>query len=197
MRKIIIGLCVIILFCAWNGWNGRVSRPYVRQSVFTGYSDITTNMTADNAPSPLVTSCCADNGTGYEAWNAFDGVTNSTTVFFFTLSTEGVSNHWIKYDWGTNRAYTITKYTVQAAFGTYGTRGQMNSWNVYGSNPAASRVLLDTRTAQGAWTTGERRTFEVSSSGSYRYYLLDDLINTGSYKYVTCEEIRWFESVWQ
>lgn len=196
MKKIIIGLFCICFFCAWNGWNGHVSRPYVRQSILTGYTDITTNMTADNLPAPLATS--ADSyAAGYEAYCAFDGVTNSSADYWYSGSGP-TSNHWIKYDWGTNRTEIVSKYTVQASSNALANnRGRWTSWQLFGSNPAASRVLLDTQVEQFQWTPGQIRAYAIGNTTAYRYYLLETVGTNAAYEVAACSEVRWFESVWE
>jgi len=195
IKRISIALFCICLFCAWNGWNGRISRPYVRQSVFVGYTDVTTNMTANNLPAPLITAASSElTAPTYSAYKCFDNVSTSS---YGWLSAQLDTNHcWIKYDWGTNRSYTIQKYNITASH-RYNERTP-HTWYLWGSNNGGARVQLDYQ-AGYTFTSNETKSFEIPNTSEYRYYLLD-VVRVGDgadNDYTSIQEIRWFKGVYE
>lgn len=133
------------------------------------------------------TVSASTNGSGQESWRAFDGITGSASGAN-TWGTVGTSSGWIQYQFSS--AKTIGVYTVRSING-FADRAPRD-WTLLGSNTGAfsgEQVVLDTRAAQTSWgSSGEVRTFTVTSPGSYLYYRLNVTANNGS-NFLNIDEI--------
>jgi hypothetical protein len=162
----------------WNasgGWTTSVTTlDWAKVLVSSDDTAYMSNMSADNAPSPLVASASTVHTT-YAAWYAFDGA--SGTHWLATATTG-----WLKIDLGSN--IIKTTYAIQALTGLQ-TRAP-SAWTIEGSTNNSDWTTIDTRTGQSFsdWSS----TFTIASPGSYRYYRLNVSANQGDASYLGLAE---------
>jgi YD repeat-containing protein len=87
---------------------------------------------------------------------------------------------WLQYQFGDNRAYTVTQYrlTSGADTGDYPGRAPKD-WQLLGSNDGTTWAVFDTEAGQADTASSDARTYAVASPGSYAYYRLNVTANNG------------------
>lgn len=123
-------------------------------------TDLIVNHTS--ATSASGTASASTTTSGFDAWQAFDGVTSGSNNLWFATVTTG----WLQYDFGS--AKTITRYDMTGVSSAYGVNRSPNTWTFEGSNDAASWTTLDTKSGI-SWTTNETKSYTISAS-TYRYF---------------------------
>lgn len=134
-----------------------------------GYTLVTPEMTANDAPEPYVASASTEYSGDYQAWEAFDHVSDSDSDSWITTS--GQKAGWVKLDFGDGNAKTITKYTITSRLNE--TLSAPEDWTFEGSNNDSDWDILDTQVDITDWGNNETKTFEFANSTSYRYYRLN------------------------
>jgi len=129
--------------------------------------DVTTQMTANNAPSPYVCSASSEYNASYPAWKAFDH--DGTTSLNGWISVDGNAfPATLTFDCNTARtinSYTITHLTAD------GTAFAIGNFKLQGSANGSDWTDLDTQTGI-TWSQGEMKTFTLGSPATYRYFQL-------------------------
>lgn len=117
------------------------------------------NMTGNSQP-PVTVS--AGPASLQEPYLAFDSNASS----FWQSQSSGA---WIKIDLGAGNAVILESYLLQAAltFGAYA----IAAWTLEGSNNDTDWTVVDTRSGQGGWGSGEARTYTITGqTTAFRYY---------------------------
>ena len=139
-------------------------------------NDLTTEMTANDVPSPNVVSASTNYHTMLP-WEAFSHVVDP---YGNCWATSGVPTGWLKFDFGSGNSGIAGTYTVTCGDGNNLTRAP-KTWTLQGSNNDTDWDVLDTQTNVPAWTAlGEMRIYSISSPAAYRYYKLDITGNHGN-----------------
>jgi hypothetical protein len=149
--------------------------------------DKTPTMTAASTPSGVVLASSEANSSN-AAWMAFDDL---TTDRWLSLS-GSVTNQWLRYDFGSGNAKTISHYSITpiATQDTAYTNRAPKSWIMQGSNDGTSFTDLDTRTNQTTWGVTEKRAYVIATPASYRYYRLYISANQGATDFVEVSEME-------
>ena len=134
----------------------------------SGYSLVTPEMTANDAPSPNVASASTEYNGDYQAWEAFDHVSDSGSDSWITTS--GTKTGWVKLDFGNGNGKTITKYTLTSRLDE--TTSAPKSWVFEGSNNDSDWDELDSQSDITDWSNNETKSFEIDNETSYRYVRL-------------------------
>jgi hypothetical protein len=132
---------------------------------FTGHGlDILPTMTG--ATSPSGTASASSEGSGNEAWRAFNDALGESG--WLSSST---APQWLQYQFPT--AHVIIEYsitTMNAVWDTY----QPKDWTLSGSNNGTDWTTIDTVTS--GFSSGQntvKKYFTVDASGSYAYYRIN------------------------
>ena len=128
------------------------------------------NMTANNAPSPYVTSASSSYSSTFYPYKAFNGTVGTNAYWLGTGPWSGGSgSDWLKIDMGAN-AKSLVSYSIQVNTIPEPTRAP-KAWTLHGSNNDSDWTLLDTVTEQTSWGSGESRNFvcDAGSDTVYRY----------------------------
>lgn len=144
-----------------------------------GLSQVTIDlvMTSNTAPSPYVASASTEYA-GNGAYKAFRGSTLDGWI-----SSGAAGAQWLRIDFGT--AKTVGGYSIMGSRTGLETRSP-KSWAFEGSNDATNWTVLDTRSAQSAWTAQENRNYAFTNATAYRYCRLNISENQGnSYHEIT------------
>lgn len=104
-----------------------------------------------------------DYSVSYPGWQAFD------ETHSLWLSEQGESPAWIGYEFK-GSARHITQYAITYSNGELTSRAPRD-FTLQGYD-GAEWVILDTRTSETGWNSGETRTFDVASPGDYSKYRL-------------------------
>ena len=148
-------------------------------------ADLTIAMTANNLPSPNITSASAENGAGWEAFRAFDHNETGNNKW---LTPAATPTGWIKFDFGST-FYKVIRYTILIPDEATETNRAPKNWTFQGSNNDSNWDVLDTQTNQ-AFANHERKTYSFSNPTSYRYYKLNVTANNGNTNYLAIQEIQ-------
>jgi len=149
--------------------------------------DLTVAMTADNAPSPNVTSASSKLGAAYAAWKAF--IHDITSEWIANGSPTG----WLKFDFGAGNTKTVGKYTLSAISPMGGNAPNCpKTWTFEGSNNDVDWDILDTQTDVPVWAEQEMRTYFFSNATAYRYYRINVSASQGG-NYLTIAELELME----
>jgi hypothetical protein len=136
----------------------------------------TQDHTSNTVPTPSILTCSSYNGSGYEAWRAFDQALDGSSW----MSTEGdIVGAWLKYDCGEGNSLVINKYDLFNRTGT-GSAKSFKSWSLQGSNNDADWVTLhsisgNTMDTRGYWKSSGTATpayYTFINGVAYRYYRL-------------------------
>lgn len=131
------------------------------------------NMTSNTAPSPYVASASSTyDATFNNASKAFNGTVGLNGYWLSAGSATG----WLQIDLATAR--TVVSFAVQVNTIPEPNRAPKD-FTLKGSNDGSAFTTVATVTNQTSWTSGQTRTFTVTSPGSYRYYRLDVTANNG------------------
>ena len=129
-----------------------------------------TNMTANNSPSPYVTSASSEESSSFQAYAAFQGGVGLGQYWVGTGGwSGGFGSDWLKIDMGAN-AKSLASYSIQVNTVPEPTRAP-KAWTLHGSNNDSDWTLLDTVTGQTSWSSGQIRNY-VCDDGQqtvYRY----------------------------
>ena len=132
------------------------------------------NMTANNAPAPFVASASSEYSGDFAAWKAFQGGLGTNAYWIGT----GNGVDWLKlYIYSPKTLYS---YTLYANTTPEATRMPKN-FTMEGSIDNSNWVVLDTRTNETAWGSGEGRNYvcQTPSLIAFTYYKLDVTANNG------------------
>lgn len=142
------------------------------------------NMTGNALPAPYV--CSASSVLGF-IWYAFDGSTN------YWLSTNPVC--WLKIDLGPFTKRTLSDYSIQVNVVPEPARAPKD-FTMSGSVDDVTYDVLDTRTNETSWTSGETRNYVCNSATTtyYRYFRLDVSANNGDGTYTQVRELYLFSN---
>jgi NedA-like, galactose-binding domain len=86
----------------------------------------------------------------------------------------GVQTGWWKYDFGSGITKIISKYTITANTADR----DPQDWTFEGSNDDSNWDVLDTKTSE-VFSSGQKRTFDISNGTAYRYYRFDITSSSG------------------
>ncbi|KOS61407.1 discoidin domain-containing protein [Lysinibacillus agricola] len=150
--------------------------------IYTWYS---TNMTANNIPAPFIASASSEYNTTYQAWRAFDGITNVNAWLTVANTTIG----WLKLDLGQKKPINIFKMTCRDGSTDAITKAMPKDFELYGSNDDSTYSLLGVFNNQVKWSFLEERVFTVNNSNEYRYLRLNILSNGGFTEYSNIGEL--------
>ncbi|ELS32847.1 MULTISPECIES: putative Ig domain-containing protein [Pseudanabaena] len=127
---------------------------------------------AGSVVSPILTSNVASpykvtaSSEYFPAYFAFDGRTNNSNGYAM-WHTNGEPNPFIQIDLGTSTS--ISGYSfVSRADGEY--NQSPRQWVFAGSNDGINFTTLDSKSGQPIWGTGEKRSYALGETDSYRYY---------------------------
>ncbi|MGD2196327.1 discoidin domain-containing protein [Lysinibacillus fusiformis] len=142
------------------------------EPVYTWHS---TNMTANNTPSPLIASARGENSTTYGAWKAFNGT--ATDVYDCWISgSEGV-NSWVQIK--LDKAYQMTAVKITPRNGTDYNASSPQHFNILGSNNGTDfDTLLQPRSQ--TWTANTPKQFALNTTKEYSIYRIEVLSTNGS-----------------
>lgn len=152
-------------------------------------------MTADNAPSPFITSASSVYDSNYPAWKAFNRVISGNYQSW--VSARGVTTGWLKVDLGTQikiEKYSLTLGDQSSAWVT----AMPKRWTFEGSNTGSfsgEQVVLDTRTNETGWSMNEKREYTFQNNSKYRYYRINITENNGNSSYVVITEMEFMEMI--
>ncbi|WP_421926234.1 discoidin domain-containing protein [Lysinibacillus capsici] len=140
------------------------------ESIFNWYE---TNMTANNAPSPLVASA-SDQQTGFETYKAFNNLNTASDTW---MTNSNIVNGWIQLDLGSSMVFNCVRITSRNGVG-YDTHSPKD-FEILASNDNNTFTKLGTFNSNTAWKNYEQRAFTFSNTTAYRYYRVDVLSNNG------------------
>jgi len=152
----------------WNFGGGQGDDGNLRIAEFELMVDSTAypteNMTAANAPSPLVVSTDSDDGVRF-GWMAFDGNLGPGDPYRWLSGSDNNTVHWLKIDLGAGNGIAPTSYKItpdDAVPSQY----WLMSWQLQGSDTGAfagEETVLDTQTdVNTGWTANTQRTFTIA-----------------------------------
>jgi hypothetical protein len=153
--------------------------------------DITTIMTANNLPSPMVASASSELSADYAAWRAFDHLSSTDVSLERWTASSTAATGWLKIDLGSGNEKALTGYTISENAGV----GRINcpmDFTLKGSNNDSTWNTLDTQTGIN-WidNTNQMKTFTLGATSSvYRYFLLDITDNDGAAGYLAIGELE-------
>ncbi len=119
-------------------------------------------------------------GNAANAATAFDDDFNS---FWFNEGTTG----WLQYDFGTNSAQIIKRYTITSA--TLIPERDPKDWQFQGSHDGSDWTTLDTQADQTFEFRAHQNTFDIENSTAYRYYRLNITANNGDADFLHLSEL--------
>ncbi|SHN71816.1 Concanavalin A-like lectin/glucanases superfamily protein [Paenibacillus sp. ov031] len=119
----------------------------------------------------------------YYAWKAFDRVNDS----YGWLS--NAITGWLKYTFPL--AILVQAYTIKS--GDNSTTRTPKTWTFEGSNDGTNWTVLDTRTNETNWSTGERRSYVFKNKTKFLSYRINVTSNNGDTSYVSIGEMEMME----
>jgi hypothetical protein len=141
------------------------------------------DLTSDSSHPPYLVSASSF-WPSLPAYGAFD---NAAGNEYWIGTNAGVD--WLQIDLGSSQL--LGSYAIQA---TTELLRMPKNWTMEGSNDGTTWIVVDTQTAQTAWTNNEVLTFTVSAvSESYRYYRLDITANNGDATYTDVGEMYLYQ----
>jgi hypothetical protein len=163
-----------------------MSNVIINPYIFVGANgvDVTVVMTSDTAPSGTTSAHTVH--VTQNAWLAMDGA--STTTHWHSTTTGGVG--WWQYEFAA--AKTIYEMRISASSSHISHTGfAPEDFTIEGSNDGASYDTLLTVTGETSWTSGEERSFDLTSQGSYTHYKID-VTATASSTYLAIGAVQFF-----
>ncbi|MFZ5968972.1 MAG: cohesin domain-containing protein [Bacillota bacterium] len=106
-------------------------------------------------------------------------------------SNSGITSAWLSYEFDTVK--TITKYTLIARSGT-GLNSAPKNWTFEGSNDGTNWIILDTRSEEINWESGEKREYTFTNNSQYKIYRINMTANNGA-TYYSIAEMEMMETV--
>jgi len=141
------------------------------------------DLTSDTSHSPFVISASSEFAT-LQKWRAFDGGVGTGQYWIGT----GGGVDYLQVDLGSGNARLLGSYAIQVNTVPEANRAPKD-FTLKGSNNGSDWTVLDTQTSQTGWTSGQTRTFTISSpTTEYRYYRLDITANNGDATYTQVGE---------
>lgn len=123
---------------------------------------------------------CSANFNNAEAGRAVDGLLVYPTNNWYAIEATVDSNCWWQYDFGEGNSHAIIRYSIQSGIGGGINIYTLHRWKFQGSNNGVDWYTLDDQSGQTyEWDGGQKRTFEIENTESYRYYRYD--IGNNSY----------------
>ncbi|OXS65766.1 hypothetical protein B1B04_24825 [Lysinibacillus sp. KCTC 33748] len=150
------------------------------EPIYTWYE---TNMTANNVPSPLVASASSINGSLYEPFRAFDGITADGTTYntWATASNQHLES-WVKIDFGAEKEVNCVALSARRIENI----DQMpKTFTIEGSNDNTQWTELG-NFSKDDWQAITTYTFSLKN-GSYRYLRIINHTTNGSNVASWCE----------
>lgn len=147
---------------------------------FSSYVDVTTNMTANDAPSPSIVSASSEYSGSYPAWRAFDG--NEAADWEPAVPQSNPS--WLQYDFSASTSPVINKFTIKG-YPSYSPK----DIELIGSVDADTWTSLQVTNVRD--NTGVTFSYTNYNLTAYRYYRLN-VTNTYDI-YMGVLEFRLFE----
>jgi hypothetical protein len=114
-----------------------------------------------------------------DATRLFDNLTLNGTGDRWEGANSALPAVWVQYQFAGGTRQKVTSYTLTAQNADVANRSPAN-WTLQGSNDGSTWTTLDTITGQTSWTAEEKRTYAISSPGSYEYYKLVISARAGS-----------------
>ena len=176
---------------AWiylNSTSNTIKRTIISKcSIDLGYTpDFTPTMTSNTAPSGEASASTELTGTGREAFKAIDK--NINTVW----TTNSVPTGFLKYDLGTGLSKITRQYTVTAS--SVAPEESPLEWAFEGSNDNSAWTILNTQTSQTTWSASEKRTFQFTNTGNFRYHRLN-ISSSNDATFITIAEWEMMEKI--
>ncbi|WP_051263153.1 discoidin domain-containing protein [Tuberibacillus calidus] len=113
-------------------------------------------------------------GAGFEAWRAFDGISNNDNLAWAANTYTG----WLQVDFGEENKINIIGFSYTARGSHYKTSA--TAFTLQGSNDGSTWVDIYSQNGL-SWSLFETKTFKFDNQESYRYYRLNvsnDPVNT-------------------
>jgi F5/8 type C domain len=129
--------------------------------------DITPKMTSNTTPAPYVVSASSIYNSSWPEWKAFNK-SNVDTYDRWASANNGLPA-WLKLDFGAGNKKIIVKYAITTILSS-DTSQSPKSFTFEGSNDDMNWTILDTRTNEINWSSGERREYSFENNTPYRYY---------------------------
>lgn len=149
------GSSVVLEHYTDSGARERVARAYLAQTAGVG-SDVLPTFSGYTSGSWIISSSDDSNGA---AWYAADNAVDNAD-FWNTSATQG---QWIRFD-NSGSAQTISGYTIQVST-SHAARGP-STWTFEAWN-GSSWVVFDTQTTVAAWSSNEKRTYNLSGNVTF------------------------------
>jgi F5/8 type C domain len=148
------------------------------------------NMTGNALPTPYVASASSFY-TSFNAYKAFDGSVGTNGYWIGT----GAGTDWLQLDQGVGNTNTLFSYSIRANTIPEPLRCP-NSWTMQGSNDGTTFTVVDTRTGQTSWGSGEIRAFNcATATTAYRYFRLNITANNGDATYTDVGELFLYTTI--
>ena len=145
------------------------------------------DLTSDTSHSPFVVSASSALS-GFPEWQAFDGVTGTGGTWLGT----GHGVDYLQLDGGAGYSKKISTYSVRVNSVPEPNRAP-KTWTLKGSTDGTTFTdVLDTRTNETAWGSGETRNYTPNNANavnSYRAFRLDITANNGDGTYTQINEL--------
>jgi len=109
----------------------------------------------------------------YKSWKSGSNYSNGTYTGSLDESGTGYLGDWLKIQMPS--AITLSQYTMKADSSLHTIAPE--DFKLFGSNDDSTWTLLDTQTSL-SWTSAESKTFNISPSSSYDYYMI--IVNKSS-----------------
>ena len=132
-------------------------------------------MFAASNPYPFAASASSEVSSSFAAYKAFDGAISVSQ--YWLGSNSGVD--WLKLDTGLGDSFLLDNYTIQVNSIPEPNRTPKD-WTMEGSSDNSTWNVLDTRTNQTSWGTGEMRNYRCTTRTTpYRYFRVNITANNG------------------
>lgn len=161
--------------------NGKVQLKNISTVMSDELGNAVTPMTSSNTPSPYVVTA-SNQVNNYEAWKAFNGIFSSSVSTGWQTNTLPA---WIQIDLGENKL--IEKYTLSSASSARAAR----TWVLKGSIDKTNWITLDSQSLIYDWGSAEKKSFDIASPLSLRYFRLEVSAHNGDVNnYLAITEIE-------
>lgn len=159
---------------AWSAYEQRVFNTNSENVVAA--DSLIPEMSSATDPNPYVASASSQYDSNYPAENAFNGFCSGSHYGYWLGALSGIPA-WLKIDIGT----AVEAFSVGLMADGNATHGYMpKDFTIEGSNDDSNWTTLVTVTGETDWTTYEHRQFDLTTTGSYRYYRIHATDNNGS-----------------
>ncbi|WP_427051181.1 discoidin domain-containing protein [Paenibacillus sp. TC-CSREp1] len=151
------------------------------------YSSMIPAMTSNTSPQGVAAASTIYSAS-LDAWKAFD---KNTTDAGWLMQSGKWNGAWISYTF--SHPTVINKYGIKGPNSNAST-DCAKSWRFEGSNDGTNWTVLDTRTNQPAWSTGEYREYVCTNKANYNTYRLVYTANYGG-AYVRTMAVDMFQLI--